>query len=809
MKSFRQILRAIRQTLRVIYGGPWYKRIAVWLATFVIALLLLLLAVDNNFLYLFGHSPGFKEIKNPITNNASEIYSCDSVLLGRFFSENRTPVQYEDISPRLIRTLISTEDERFYHHHGVDVPALGSAFMDMFRGHARGASTLTQQLAKNLFRVRTEYSTGLLGHIPGVRLGVMKAKEWIVAVKLEMTYSKEEILTMYLNTVDFGSNSFGIKTAARTFFGTTPDHLSYEQSALLVGMLKATSAYNPRRHPEAAKQRRNIVLQNLYNNHGLIIDGFPATSAQLDSLQALPIVLADNNTESIYDGKAEFFRLQLEEHINSLCDQGLVKGVQGRLDLYADGLKIYTSLDMRLQRYAEQAVQQEMRNIQRRFDDHWHGITPWRDRYGREIPGFIEKIAKHSEYYKMLSERFPNQPDSIDYYMNMPHKVHLFSYGGPIEREISTMDSIRYMVSFMHCGFIAIEPDTRRVKAWVGDIDFKHWKYDKVTSRRQAGSTFKLFVYTAAMKKGMTPCDTRFDGWSTHIDTIRGERNTWTPHNANGTYSNQYMTLKSAFARSTNSIAAKLGYEVGIHDVAQTAHAMGIKSPLEEVPSLSLGASDVSLFELANAYSTVVDDGHYADPILVTRIESNDGRVLYEDQPQRQQAISHRAAVLMQQMLRAGMSGTSASLWQYVRPYAQQMDFGGKTGTSNNHSDAWFICTTPRLVVGAWVGGEYRSIHFRTGALGQGSRTALPICGRFLKNILSDPHFGHYKTHFPLPTPDIDRRTYECAATMPPPAPADSGVVSISTDAATSTSDGEASTVATPAPQAEDAGSGE
>ncbi len=767
-----------RKILRTIYGGPWYKRIAVWLITLVLMLLLLLLAVDNNLFYLFGRSPGFHQINNPVTNDASEIYSSDSVLIGRFFSENRTPVEYDDISPRLIRTLIATEDERFYHHHGIDVVALGSAIKDMFGGHARGASTITQQLAKNLFRVRTEYSTGLLGNIPGVRIGVMKAKEWIVAVKLEMTYSKEEILTMYLNTVDFGSNSFGIKTAARTFFGTTPDKLNYEQSAMLVGMLKATSAYNPRRHPEAAQQRRNIVLQNLYNSGGLIIDGYRATATQLDSLQALPIELNNAATESIYDGLADYFRTHLQAHINALCDRGLIRGQQQhRLDLYADGLKIYTSIDMRLQRYAEAAVSQEMRAIQQRFDDHWRGITPWRDRYGRELPGFIERIAKQSPHYKQLSERFPDQSDSIDYYMNLPHRMTLFSYDGPIVRDISTMDSIRYMVSFMHCGFIALEPDTRRVRAWVGDISFDHWKYDKVTARRQAGSTFKLFVYTEAMNKGLTPCDIRLDGFSTYMDTIRGERTTWAPHNAEGTFSGRYMTLKTAFARSTNSIAAKLGYEVGIHDVARTAHAMGIHSPLEEVPALSLGASDVTLYELANAYSTVIDDGHYADPILVTRIEDRDGRVLYEDAPQRKRAISHRSAVLMQQMLRAGMHGTSAALWRYVRPYATQMDFGGKTGTSNNHSDAWFIGVSPHLVVGAWVGGEYRSIHFRTGELGQGNRTALPICGRFLKSVLSDPRYAHYKTHFAPPGPDINPRTYECAASLPPAEPSDSTAI--------------------------------
>ncbi|MBO4906865.1 MAG: penicillin-binding protein [Bacteroidaceae bacterium] len=762
-------MRVFGKVLRAIYGGPWYKRIVVWLSTLIAALLLLLLAVDNNFLNLFGQSPGFSDINNPVTCNASEIYSADSILIGRFFSENRTPVEYADISPRLLRTLIATEDARFYHHHGIDVPALGSAFVDMLKGRARGASTITQQLAKNLFRVRSEYSTGLLGRISGVSLGVMKAKEWIVAVKLEMTYSKEEILTMYLNTVDFGSNSFGIKTAARTFFGTTPDNLTYEQSAMLVGMLKATSAYNPRRHSEAAMQRRNVVLQNLFDNGGLILNGYPATAQQLDSIKALPIVLSNRSTESVYDGPADYFRMQLQEHINKLCDQGLVNGGDNQhLDLYADGLRIYTTLDMRLQRYAEQAVALEMRVIQQRFDEHWKGITPWRDSYGREIPGFIENIAKQTSRYKQLAQRFPDQPDSIDYYMNEPHTVKLFSYDGPMERTISTMDSIRYMVSFMHCGLLAIEPDTRRVRAWVGDISSAYWKYDKVTSRRQAGSTFKLFVYTEAMNQGLTPCDTRLDGFHSYPDTVDGVPRIWAPHNAEGVFSNRYMTLKTAFARSTNSIAAMLGYEVGVKNIAATAHAMGIESRLEPVPALSLGASDVTLFELVNAYSTVIDDGNYAPPILVTRIEDQDGHVLFEDSPQRQQAIPYRSAALMQQMLIGGMHGTSSYLWHYVRPYARTTDFGGKTGTSNNHSDAWFVAVTPHLTVGAWVGGEYRSIHFRTGELGQGNRTALPVCGRFLQSVLSDSRFAYYQAHFKPLRDGVERSAYECAAWMPP-----------------------------------------
>ena len=762
----------MKKVLRNIFLGPWYQRLIVWPLTLILVIILLFVAVDINFLWLFGRSPSFKQIQTPVSNEASEIYSCDSVLLGRFFSENRTPVNYEEISPIVIRTLIATEDERFYKHHGVDFAGLFAAMKDIAQGNPRGASTITQQLAKNLFRVRTQYSTGLTGKIPGVKILVMKAKEWIVATKLEIAFSKEDILTMYFNTVDFGSNSFGIKTAARTYFGTTPDSLDYLQAATLVGLLKATSTYNPRLHPEASQRRRNIVLQNLYEHGGVLINGSNATAEQLDSLKSLPTRCVDHIEESSYDGLAPYFRTQLQDYIDGLCDQGLVNGNNNeRLDLYADGLRIYTTLDSRLQKYAEQSANEQMRVLQQRFDDHWRGQHPWQDQFHREIPNFIEDLAKKTSYYKHLKKKFPEQPDSIDFYLNQPHRVKLFSYDGPIERELSTMDSIRYMVSILHCGFVAIEPDSRHVKAWVGDIDFDSWKYDKVTAMRQPGSTFKLFVYAEAMNKGLNPCDRRLDAWTAYVDTINGQPKTWAPHNANGTFSGANMTLKLAFAQSINSIAVKLGYEVGIRDIIHTAHRMGIHSPLDTVPALALGASDVCLLDLVNSYCTVIDRGQYNDPVLVLRIEDRDGPLLYQAKPNKQHALSERSAYFMEQLLRGGLTqpgGTTAALWQYIHPVLDKAEFGGKTGTSNNHSDAWFVGVTPKLVAGGWVGGEYRSIHFRTGQLGQGSRTALPIFGKFIARTLQDPRFACYHAKFPPPPSGVLPSEYECAATYFP-----------------------------------------
>lgn len=777
----------IKKGLRKIYGGPWYQKIVVWICTVFVAIVLLLGAVDVNFLYLFGKSPGFDDIKNPVSNAASEIYSADSVLIGRFFNENRTPVKYEDLPPHLINTLIDTEDERFYEHHGVDFQGLFAAVKDMIGGHARGASTITQQLAKNLFRVRTQYSTGLLGKIPGVKILVMKAKEWIVAVKLEMVFSKEEILTMYFNTVDFGSNSFGIKTASRTYFGKDPKELTYEEAATLVGLLKATSTYNPKRNPKNSTVRRNVVLTNLYDHGHLIIDGKRATREQLDSLKAIPMKVSQKRPESSYDGLAPYFRLALADYISELCEKGLVEGCDSanKLDLYADGLKIYTTLDTRMQKYAEAAVQKQMTVIQRNFNNHWGKTNPWQNERHEEIPNFIEDLAKKTDAYKYYHSKFPDDPDSVDYYLNLPHKVKVFSYDGPKEEMMSTMDSIRYMVKFMHCGFVAIEPQTGAVKAWVGDIDFDSWKYDKVTAMRQPGSTFKLFVYTEAMNQGLTPCDTRVDEWKQYPDTIHGEPTTWTPTNANGYFTGAAIPLKSAFAQSINSIAVKLGYEVGIHNVARTAHDMGIKSPLHETPSLSLGASDVNLLELVNSYGTVINDGKAHDALLVQKIVDRNGEVIYEAKVEDVQAIPYRSAYLMQQLLRGGMTergGTTAALWSYIHPVASMTEFGGKTGTSNNHSDAWFVGVTPKLVVGAWVGGEYRSIHFRTGALGQGSRTALPICGYFLNDVLQDDAFAQYRVKFAPPKEELDPSTWNCSGYYYEPSDTDSVAVADSLD---------------------------
>ena len=755
IKHIPQLLKKTWKWYKSLYiGRAWYAKALTALLSAVIALIIYLGAVDINLFWLFGKSPGFIDINHPKTSEASEIYSADNVMIGKFFSENRTPVKYEEVNPVFWRALIDTEDERFYRHWGIDPIGLFGAVKDAVIGRGgRGASTITQQLAKNMFRMRTNYSTGLLGHIPGVKMLVMKSKEWILATKLEICYTKEEIITMYANTVDFGSNSFGIKTASKTYFNTTPQKLKTEEAAVLVGMLKATTFYNPLSNPENSKTRRNQVLENMVTLNDL-------TRHDCDSLKLMDISL-NYNVESNYDGQAQYFRNAVAEHLKEWCEE------EG-YDLYTDGLKIYTTIDTRMQKYAEEAALKQMRQVQRNFKNHWGKEHPWQDEKHREIEGFIEGIAQKQPVYKSLQTKFPNEPDSVLHYLNKPHKVKLFDYEkGEIEMELSTMDSIRYMVSYMHCGFIAMEPQTGHVKAWVGDIDFNHWKYDKVTAMRQPGSTFKLFVYTEAMNQGLTPCDKRRDEYfSMQVYDQKLKKDvTWAPTNANGYFTGDSMALKSAFAKSINSVAVRLGQEMGIRNIARTAHDMGIVSPLEETPALALGSSDVNLLELADAYCTVADNGKHHSPVLVTRIVDRDGNEVYYGVSDGKQVLPYKSAFFMQQLLQGGMrepGGTSQSLWGYIGD-VRDTEFGGKTGTSNNHSDAWFMGVSPKLVVGAWVGGEYRCIHFRTGALGQGSRTALPICGYFLQSVFHDPAFKHYHGKFDKPNdPDIERFMYIC-----------------------------------------------
>lgn len=745
--AFSFIFRCFRRMWRgykgLYKGHKWWFKLLVLFFTFIFLVLFYVFAVMINLFWLFGKSPSAYDIMHPRNPEASVAYSADGKPLCKFFDENRQSVTFNEINNNFFQALISTEDERFYEHSGVDLQGMVAAVKDAIGGHARGASTISQQLVKNMFRIRSnsEYGTGLLGKIPGFGIAIMKTKEMVIAVELEMRNEKDSILTMYANTVDFGSNAFGIKTAAKTYFNKMPSELRVEESAVLVGLLKATSTYNPRINPKNSLKRRNVVLDNLYRHREDMKKYYGKacirTKAELDSLKALPLTL-NYSVETAYDGEALYFRQAVAEYVKEHCPM---------VDLYTDGLKIHTTLDSRMQKYAEEAVREQMQKVQQSFNNHWKGMgDPWRDEKGNVIPEFIERIARQTDRYKSLSKQYPGKPDSVDYYMNLPHEVKLFDYEGGHTEHISTMDSIRYMVRFMHTGFVAMEPQTGHVKAYVGDIDFMTWKYDKVKAMRQPGSTFKLFVYATAMKQGWTPSDARLKDSYIRMEVYDKAKDTmtvWQPHNANGYFTNANLPLRSAFACSVNTIAVKLGQEVGINNVIETAHDMGIRSPLKETPSLPLGSSDVTLFEMVNAYASVANNGVHVEPVLVTRIEDRDGKIIYEAKPTETRALDELSAFYMQKLLEAGVrdgGGTSQTLGasSYMGRFNGKIDFGGKTGTSNNHSDAWFIGVTPAIVGGVWVGGEYRSIHFRNGRLGQGSRTALPVFGLFMNKLLND-----------------------------------------------------------------------
>ena len=782
VKWLWHVLIAIPHAYFGLYKGrPWYLKFVLFSLSSVLFFFLLLGAIDINFLNLFGESPSAEQIEETSQSEASVIYSADGKLMGKYFSENRSPVNYNEISPKMIETLICTEDSRFYQHHGVDWRGLFSAAKDMMHGKARGASTITQQLAKNLFKMRADkLNKGLCGHIPGVKMVVMKLKEWITAYKLEFKYNKQQILTMYLNTVDFGCNSYGIRTAAKTYFGVLPKDLTYEQSAVLVGLLKATSGYNPRINPQAALKRRNTVFANLREFHHI-------TDAQYEQMCKEPIQL-DFSVEKNYDGWGLYFREEVVDYMRTSPNLAQFRKDHPNINVYTSGLKIYTTVDSTMQTYAEHAVWKQMREVQRRFNGHWGRTNPWQDENHHEIPGFVENVAAHSECYDHLRKKYGNDTTRIFAAMRVPHRMKVYDYHaggrdtflyyedgvqkkfistkpGRKDTTFSSMDSIRYMLKYLHCSFVAMEPNTGYVKAWVGDLDFPSWKYDKVTAYRQPGSTFKLFDYTAAFNQGMSPCDEYQDKATPWEVWDKGKRVIWSPHNADGNFTGRNYSIKAAFARSINSIAVQVAKEVGIPNINKVAHSMGIHSFLNDtVPAVALGACDVSLLDLVNSYCTVINDGYYHAPILITKIVDKNGKVIYTAKTEQKKVLDYEVAYLMQDMLKGGLTepeGTTAALWEYIHPVLKGNEFGGKTGTSSNHSDAWFVGVTPHLVAGAWVGGEFRSIHFRTGNLGQGSRTALPVFGYFVRSLLADPNYSRYTGMFPKPKQRI-MRNYNC-----------------------------------------------
>ncbi len=749
-KKYWQKYRSLKQTIK---QKPLYIRSLFLFARICFWSIVYITVLDNNFLWLFGKSPCINELNNPQLEIASELYSSDSVLIGRYFDKDRTPVTYSQISPLLIKILVATEDQRFYKHSGVDLRSTVSIFVYMAQGKKRGGSTITQQLVKNLFKTRSNYSRGLLGHIPFIRTIIYKTKEWISAFKIEMFYTKEDILEMYLNTVDFGSNCFGIHTAAKVFFNTTPDKLTVTQCATLVGMLKAPTQYSPVHNPKNSLMRRNVVLGQSFKQR--IID-----SIEFDSLRKQPLGLNTNfnedesNTGYFSNMVAQYLKLWLREN---------------NYDLYTDGLKIYTTIDSELQHYAEDATTEQMKILQKSFDNYIGKNDPWQDQKGKPIPGFINQLVEQEPYYKKLAERFNNNQDSIDYYLNLKHRMKVFTWKGDKDTTFSHLDSLRYFNSFLHSSFVSMDPYTGHVLTWIGDINYDYFKYDHVKqSKRQPGSTFKTFVYTAAIDNGYAPCDQMIDSPVTIKYTENGEEKIWSPQNVTWVFTGDTVSLKYAYAVSINSVAVQLTKKIGWKKVIEYAKKMGITSKLAEVPSVAIGSSDVSLLELVNAYSPIINGGYKVEPLIVTRIYDKNGKLIKEFHVQKTRVISEETAWLMVQMLRGGLSephATTQALFAYDL-FRSKIEYGGKTGTSQNNSDGWFVGVSPKIIGGAWVGGEYRSVHFHSGSQGEGCHTALPIFGRFMEKVVRDKKFDYLKVAFSKPSKKINK-PYSCHTVLP------------------------------------------
>ena len=688
---------------------------------------------------IFGTMPTFAELENPKTNLATEIYSCDGKLLGSYYVENRSNVRYSELSPYLPEALISIEDERFTEHSGIDEKALFRVAFGVITGKKKGGgSTITQQLAKNLFPRGENLSTP--------KLVLRKFQEWITATKLEHNYSKEEIIAMYLNTVAFGHNAFGIRSAAKTFFDKTPKQLSIEESALMAGVVNAPTRFSPIRNPERSLNRRNLVLQKMAEN------GF-ITQAECDSISQIPLDMSHFGIMDHNTGQATYFREFLRGELNEWAKN--TKNFDGKpYNIYRDGLKIYTTIDSRMQRYAEEAVSEFMgKELQPMFFNHWKGYknAPFSNITADEIDHIMETSVKRTERYRSLKEEGVCW-DSILAEFNRPVPMTIFSWEGPIDTVMTPMDSIRYYKWFLQASLISIESHTGHVKAYVGGLDYRFFKYDHVTqARRQVGSTFKPFVYSLAMQEGeYTPC-TRIPNIPYNIQLPDGR--IWSPGNSGG--GGGEISLKNALAQSNNWISAYLMNQFGPEAVISMARRMGVESPIDAVPSICLGVCDLKLIEMVGAMSTFANQGVYVKPMFITKIEDKNGNVIQRFSPEESEAMSEVTAYKMVELMKGVVqSGTGIrlrSLYGFNNPIA------GKTGTTQKNSDGYFMGITPDLTTGVWVGAEDRSVHFRSTRLGQGSHTALPIWAMYMKKVYNDSDLNISKGDFPKPyAPGVD-----------------------------------------------------
>jgi len=688
---------------------------------------------------VFGTMPTFEELENPRTNLATEIISADGKILGTYYVENRSNVRYAELPHYMPEALISIEDERFTQHSGIDEKALFRVAFGVLTGNKKGGgSTITQQLAKNLFP-RGE-------NLSKPKLVLRKFQEWITATKLEHNYSKEEIVAMYLNTVAFGHNAFGIRAAASTFFDKKPIDMTIEECALMAGVVNAPTRFSPIRNPERSIGRRNLVLKKMAEN-GYITD------AEYDSLSQIPLDMTHFNIRDHNTGQATYFREFLRGELNEWA-KNTTRADGQPYNIYRDGLRIYTTIDSRMQNYAEQAVKEFMgKELQPMFYSHWkgHKNAPFSNLTADQIDHLLETSIKRSERYRVLkNEGMPW--DSIKAVFDRPVRMTVFSWDGPIDTVMSPMDSIRYYKWFLQASLISIETHTGHVKAYVGGLDYRFFKYDHVTqARRQVGSTFKPFLYSYAMGDSeFTPC-TKIPNIPYNIELPDGRF--WSPSNGGG--GGGEITLKSALAQSNNWISAYLMNHYGPEAIITHVRRMGVESPIEAVPSICLGSCDLKLIEMVGAMSTFANKGVYIKPMFITRIEDKNGNVIQRFSPEESEAMSEIAAYktieLMKGVVQSGTGVRLRSLYGFKNPIA------GKTGTTQKNSDGYFMGITPDLTTGVWVGADDRSVHFRSTRLGQGSHTALPIWALYMKKVYNDPNLKVSKGDFPKPyAPGVD-----------------------------------------------------
>lgn len=730
--------KKLKKFTRVI----WVGFIAI-----VIGLPLYIWAVSSNLGNLFGELPSYSQLENPKQNLSSLLYSADGVILGSYYRDNRNPITYEELGPNLINALLAAEDIRFEGHSGIDLESMGRvAYGVLTLSPKGGGSTISQQLAKQLFstRVITEEEKGKLEGVTGfLDQLIYKTKEWILAVRLERSYTKEEIMAMYYNTVEFSNNAHGIMSASKVYFNKEPNELSIQEASVLAGMQKQVNGYRPDKYPERSKERRNIVMSQMVKY------GFLAKE-RYDSLKVQDIVL-DFKKQNHVTGQAQYFREEVKKDLMKI-------GKEYGFDLFADGIRVFTTIDSRMQAHAEKAMDSTMRITQSKFmrslkDANGAMREPWIDRDGRVIKDFIDKAIKRSDRYRGLVKKFGKKSDSVNYYLNKPIPMNVFSWKGGIDTLMSPMDSIKYYKHFLHGGFMAMDPHNGHIKAWVGGVDFKYFKYDHVRhGKRQPGSLFKPFVYAKAVENGFSPCEQFKD--EAYTVNIPGYE-PWTPKNSDRTgYTGEEMPMKRALAKSVNSISAKIIDKVKPDNAVEMVKRLGIKSEIKPFPSMILGTQDVSLHEIMGAYGTFVNQGTHVEPHFITRIEDRFGNILYSKVPEMRRAISPETAYVMLNMLQETVNvGSGRRLdWEYqLLVPSDSNQIGAKTGTTQNSSDGWFVAVTKDLVAGAWVGGDDRAIHFRNWADGQGAYTALPIVGTFLKSSYDDPEVNLEKGYFTAP----------------------------------------------------------